>query len=234
MTRSLDYPEEERQEVYRAFAPDKEMRIYGRGIRRRLAPMLNNDRRWIELAYSLMFTLPGTPVLRYGDEIGMGDDLSLPERNSVRTTMQWSAEKHGGFSASANGRIPVPQISEGEFGYPKVNVHKQMLDPLSLLNWMERAIAARKECIEFGYGNYEVIPTEYPGVLAHVCRYKSGCTLAVHNLDEEAVAVVLDQDFQHMIEYFGDQRYEPVEVKTRRVQLGPFGYRWFRKSPLFL
>lgn len=226
--------EEERQDVYSAFAPDKNMQIYGRGIRRRLAPMMNNDRRRIELTYSLMFTLPGTPVMRYGDEIGMGEDLALPERNSVRTAMQWSAEKHGGFSASGSDRIPVPEISDGAFGYKAVSVHKQMLDPLSLLNWMERAIAARKECIEFGYGNYEVIPTEHPAVLAHVCRYKSGCALAVHNLGEEPVEVILDQDFGHLIEHFGDQQYEPVKGENRRVTLGPFGYRWFRKSSLFL
>lgn len=226
--------DEEREEVYKAFAPEKHMRIYGRGIRRRLAPMVNNNRQWMELVYSLMFTLPGTPVLRYGDEIGMGEDLSLPERNSVRTAMQWSSERHGGFSASREDTIVVPIISEGPFSYGAINVHKQLIDPLSFLNWMERVISARKECIEFGYGDYETIETDNPGVLIHICRYKAGEAIAVHNLTEEATAITLDQFSEHMIEYFGDQKYEPVSADEKQVQLGPYGYRWFRRSPLFL
>ena len=222
------------EEVYNAFAPDEHMQIYGRGIRRRLAPMLGNNRKWLELVYSLLFTLPGTPVLRYGDEIGMGDDLSLKERNSVRTAMQWSGENHGGFSACREATLPVPIITEGDFGYAKVNVHKQMLDPLSLLNWMERVISVRKECIEFGFGDYEVIPVDHPGVFVHVSRYKAGVAMAVHNLTDQPVTVILDKYFEHLIEYFGDQKYEPVSENNRQLQLGPFGYRWFRKSPLFL
>lgn len=226
--------EKQRNEVYSVFAPDDNMQIYGRGIRRRLAPMLNNNRKWMELVYSLLFTLPGSPVLRYGDEIGMGDDLSLKERNSVRTAMQWSGERHGGFSASEGDLLPVPIIEDGEFGYSKVNVHKQMLDPLSFLNWIERVVSVRKECIEFGYGEYEVIGVDHPGVFAHVSRYKGGAAMAVHNMTDQPVTVVLDKYFKHLIEYFGDQKYEPVSETNRQVQLGPFGYRWFRKSPLFL
>ena len=226
--------DKQREEVYKAFAPDEHMQIYGRGIRRRLAPMLGNNRKWLELVYSLLFTLPGTPVLRYGDEIGMGDDLSLKERNSVRTAMQWSGENHGGFSACRETTLPVPIIAEGDFGYAKVNVHKQMLDPLSLLNWVERVISVRKECIEFGFGDYEVISVDHPGVFAHVSRYKAGAAMAVHNLTDQPVTVILDKYFEHLIEYFGDQKYEPVQENNRQLQLGPFGYRWFRKSPLFL
>lgn len=226
--------DDERQEVFKAFAPEEEMQIYGRGIRRRLAPMLNNDRRWMELVYSLMFTLPGTPVLRYGDEIGMGDDLALPERNSVRTAMQWSDEKHGGFSAYHNGSIFIPVISEGEYGYREVNVHKQMRDPKSLLNWMDRVISARKECLEFGFGDYEIINADHPGVFAHACRYKNGIALALHNLTEKPCTVTLEEYFEHLIEQFSDQSYEPVKPGTKEIQLGPFGYRWFRKSALFL
>ena len=226
--------DKERKEVYDAFAPDENMRIYGRGIRRRLAPMLNNNRKWMELVNSLLFSLPGTPVLRYGDEIGMGDELSLPERNSVRTAMQWSFEKHGGFSATRAEKPVVPLLSGGPFGYEQLNVLQQMRDPLSFLNWMERTIAARKECIEFGYGNYEIIGTDHPGVLAHACRYKSGMALAIHNLTDEALTVTLEKYFEHLIEYLADQRYETVKAETCQVQLGPFGYRWFRMSRLFL
>jgi maltose alpha-D-glucosyltransferase / alpha-amylase len=224
----------ERQEVYNVFAPDENMQIYGRGIRRRLPPMLNNNRKWMELVYSLMLTLPGTPVLRYGDEIGMGDDLSLPERNSVRTAMQWSSEKNGGFSRAETKDIGVPIISKGTYGYEEVNVHKQMQDPLSFLNWMERLISVRKECIEFGYGNYEIINTDHPGVFAHVSRYKNGLALAVHNLTDQPVSVTLKTFSEHLIEYMSDQKYEPVVQAIKQLQLAPFGYRWFRKSPLFL
>ena len=131
-------------------------------------------------------------------------------------------------------QISVPFISEGTYAYKAVNVHKQMQDPLSFLNWMERAISVRKECIEFGYGDYEVIKTDHPGVFAHVSHYKSGLALAVHNLTDQAVTVTLKTYSEHLIEYLSDQKYEPVSEGIKQLQLGPFGYRWFRKSPLFL
>jgi maltose alpha-D-glucosyltransferase / alpha-amylase len=119
------------------------MQLYNRGIRRRLAPMLDSDRRRIELAYSLMFTLPGTPVVHYGDELGMGDDLLLPERKSVRNPMQWSTEPNAGFTKSEKPILPI--ISSGPFGYEHVNAAQQHRDPNSLLNWTERIIKMRKE-----------------------------------------------------------------------------------------
>jgi maltose alpha-D-glucosyltransferase / alpha-amylase len=227
----------ERDEVYSVFAPQEDMRIYGRGIRRRLAPMLNNNRKWMELVYSLLFSLPGSPVLRYGDEIGMGDDLSLPERSSVRTAMQWTTEKHGGFSSFADGKIPIPVIVDGDFGYKKVNVHDQMRDHSSFLNWIERIIAVRKECLEFGFGDYVIIQTNNPAVLAHSCHWENGQAIAIHNLEDKACEVVLDlkeKQSQHLIECFSDQQYEPFKTDSKHLKLGPYGYRWFRKSPLFL
>src|SRR5690606_3531872 len=119
----------------------------------------------MRMVYSLLFTLPGTPVLRYGDDIGMGEDLSLKERNSVRTAMQWSTQQHGGFSALKDEKLPIPVISEGEYGYHQVHAHNQMRQPGSLLNWMERAISARKECMEFGWGKYKIIKTDIPCIL---------------------------------------------------------------------
>src|SRR5690242_14314081 len=147
--------DEERQLVFDAFGPDPSMQLYDRGIRRRLAPMLGGDRRRLELAYSMMFTLPGTPVVRYGDEIGMGDDLSLPERNAARTPMQWSTEPQAGFSKKKRTILPV--ISEGPYGYEKVNVADQRRDPESMLNWTERIIRRRKECPEIGWGNFTIL-----------------------------------------------------------------------------
>lgn len=196
--------------------------------------MLKNNRKRMELVYSMMFSLPGTPVLRYGDEIGMGEDLKLKERNSVRTAMQWSDERNGGFSASKDKDIDTPVISKGDYGYAVVNVHKQMRDPLSFLNWMERAINARKECIEFGYGDYEILRVDHPAVFAHASHYNTGMALAIHNLTDQALTVTLDKYYDHLIEYLADQQYEPVQAKTKQLALGPFGYRWFRKSPLFL
>ena len=131
------------------------MQLYDRGIRRRLAPMLGGDRRRLELAYSLMCTLPGTPVIRYGDEIGMGDNLDLPERNCARTPMQWSTEPHGGFTKS--DKPCSPPIDKGPYGYEHVNVAKQRRDPNSLLNWTERIIRMRKEVPEVGWGDFKVI-----------------------------------------------------------------------------
>src|SRR3989440_6045333 len=149
--------EEEQQKVFERFAPNKDMQLYDRGIRRRLAPMPGGDRRWLELAYSLMFTLPGTPVVRYGDEIGMGDDLKLPERNCARTPMQWSTEPQAGFTA---GKKPVLRvIASGPYGYRHVNAADQRRDPNSMLNWTERIIRMRKEVPEIGWGGFEVLAT---------------------------------------------------------------------------
>src|SRR5256885_9669341 len=139
------------EKVFAALGPDPAMQLYERGIRRRLAPMLNGDRRRVELAYSLMFTLPGTPVVRYGDEIGMGDDLKLPERNCARTPMQWSTEPHAGFTKSAKPILPV--IDDGPYGYQHVNAAEQRRDPNSLLNCTERIIRMRKEVPEIGGGD---------------------------------------------------------------------------------
>jgi maltose alpha-D-glucosyltransferase/alpha-amylase len=170
----------QRAAVFAAFGPDKSMQLYDRGIRRRLAPMLQGDRRRIELAYSLMFTLPGTPVLRYGDEIAMGDDLSLPERNCARTPMQWSTEPQAGFTKSRKPVLPV--ISDGPFGYPHVNVAQQRRDANSMLNWMERIIRMRKEIPEVGWGDFEFIATRDPAVLVIRYDWRNNSVLFLHNL----------------------------------------------------
>lgn len=208
------------------------MRIYGRGIRRRLAPLLNNDRRQIELLHSLLFSLPGTPVMRYGDEIGMGDDLSLKERNSVRTAMQWTEEPNGGFSSIAPYNIKIPVIGDGEFGYPNINVHKQLRDPNSLLNLIKRMIDARMLCKEFGSGKYEFLRTGHKGILAHYCVFENRLSLAVHNITNEEVKIKLpldDEKLAHLLECLGDQTYESIDP-ARGLRLAPYGYRWFRKS----
>lgn len=142
----------ERQECFAAFGPEPEMQLYERGIRRRLAPMLGGDRRRIELAYALQFSLPGTPVLRYGEEIGMGEDLTLPGRYAIRTPMQWSDGPNAGFSSAPKPRLVRPVITGGAYGYETVNVDAERNDSSSLLAWFERMLRALRECPESGDG----------------------------------------------------------------------------------
>jgi maltose alpha-D-glucosyltransferase / alpha-amylase len=222
--------EEERQEVFDAFGPEPAMQLYGRGIRRRLAPMLGGDRRRLEMAYSLLFTLPGTPVIRYGDEIGMGDDLSLPERDAIRTPMQWSGERNAGFSAARSSDLVVPVVGRGEFGYRRVNVADQRRDQSSLLNWFVRMIRARKECPEFGIGSCRVIPSGSPRVLVLVSEAATGTALAVHNLSDRPDPVRLELDPRWRLEeWFADGEYQDEERRAEgNVDVGPYGYRWFR------
>lgn len=221
--------EPERQEIFAVFAPEERMQIFDRGIRRRLAPMLGNDRRRLELAYSLLFSLPGTPLLRYGDEIGMGEDLSLEGRESVRTPMQWSDTDNAGFSRASADALTRPVIAEGEYRYHQVNVAQQQRDPNSLLNWMERLISIRKQCPEFGLGNWHLVETDCESVFAHYCEWEGRKVIAVHNLAKDSCIVTLKSfkgELKHAIELFGDRLYEFPE--RNNLELEGFGYRWFR------
>jgi len=223
--------EAERADVFEAFGPDENMRLYGRGIRRRLAPMLGGDRARIELAYSLQFTLPGTPVLRYGEEIGMGDDLGLPERNAIRTPMQWSDADGGGFSTAAPDSMIRPLITDGRFGCQTVNVARQRTDAGSLLSWFERMIHTARECPETGLGEYEVLPVEAPAVLALRFTAPTGIVLFVHNLGEQEVTLDVGRQpgqRQDPVEMFSDHDYPPAGSDLGSVELGRYGYRWFR------
>lgn len=222
----------QQDEIAAVLAPDKEkMWIFDRGIRRRFAPMMDGDPRRLQLAYSLMLTLPGTPVLNYGEELGMGDDLSLEERNPARTPMQWSSEPNAGFSDAPAEKLILPIIMEGKYGYKQLNVIKQQRDPKSLLNWMERAIHMRKECPEFGWGTWQIIDTGNPSVLAHHCEWRSGVVMAVHNLAKEACTVTLKLkhgEGKHLIDLLCDQPYEANEGTSHNIKLEGYGFRWFR------
>jgi maltose alpha-D-glucosyltransferase/alpha-amylase len=219
----------QRARVFAAFAPDKRMLLYDRGIRRRLAPMLGNDRRRIELANSLLFTLPGTPVLRYGDEIGMGDDLDLPERYSVRTPMQWSSHQHGGFTT---GRRPIRHVIDDPiYGYRQVNVADQRRDPNSLLNWTERIIRTRKECAELGWGDWKIVPRLPDGVLGIRYDWSGRATIVLHNFRDQPVTVRLrvdDADGGRLVNLLSPALSEADESGRHLIELEAYGYRWLR------
>jgi maltose alpha-D-glucosyltransferase/alpha-amylase len=224
----------QREAVFAAFGPEKSMQLYDRGIRRRLAPMLQGDRRRLELAYSLMFTLPGTPVLRYGDEIGMGDDLSLPERNGARTPMQWSTEPQAGFTKNSKPILPV--ISDGPFGYPHVNAAQQRRDPNSMLNWMERIIRMRKEIPEAGWGDFEFIATRDAAVLGIRYDWRNNSVLFLHNLAstprEVRFAIGLDTPDQTLVNVLSEDHSRPDRRGRHCTLLEAYGYRWYRVGGL--
>jgi maltose alpha-D-glucosyltransferase/alpha-amylase len=225
--------EKQRQAVFAAFGPDKDMQLYNRGIRRRLAPMLQGDRRRLELAYSLMMGLPGTPVLRYGDEIGMGENLRLPERNCARTPMQWSGERQGGFTKSEKPILPV--ISGGAYGFEHVNVAQQRRDPDSLMNWMERMIRMRKEAPEVGWGEFTVLQTRKPEVLAIRYDWRNNSVVVVHNLSAEPREVLLDvgvEDSGCLVNLLSQEISDADAAGKHRLLLEPYGYRWYRVGGL--
>jgi maltose alpha-D-glucosyltransferase / alpha-amylase len=219
----------QRQRVFEAFGPDTTMQLYDRGIRRRIAPMLDNDRRRLELAFSLLFSLPGTPMMLYGDEIGMGDDLSLPERESARTPMQWTSEKHGGFTLSDR---PVQKvIDDPVFGYQRVNVADERRDPDSMLNWTERVIRMRKECPEISWGDFVVVRTSCRSVLALRYDWRNTSMLTLHNFSRDPVRAAFTVDVPRgncLVDVFSNKHSDGDESHRHEIDLEPFAWRWFR------
>jgi len=219
---------DERRRVFAAFGPDETMQLYNRGIRRRIAPMLGGDRRRLELAFSLLFSLPGTPMMLYGDEIGMGDDLSLPERECARTPMQWTNEPHGGFTRSDR---PIQRvIDDRKYGYTAVNVADQRRDPHSLLNWTERVIRMRKECPEISWGEIEVLSTSASEVLAIRFDWRGTALVTLHNFADRHVKPVFDLKGARadlLVNVF-DDRNSTGRSGRHTVDLEPYGWRWFR------
>jgi maltose alpha-D-glucosyltransferase/alpha-amylase len=225
--------DEQRQTVFANFAPEADMQLYGRGIRRRLPAMLGGDRRRLELAYSLMLTLPGTPVFRYGDEIGMGENLRLPERNCARTPMQWSTEPQGGFTKNEKPILPV--ISEGLYGFQHVNVSQQRRDPNSLLNWMERVIRMRKEVPEVGWGEFVVLKTRSPEVLAIRYDWRNNSVVFMHNLGASPCEVRLDvgvENSQCLVNLLSSDSSTAEANGKHCILLESYGYRWYRVGGL--
>jgi maltose alpha-D-glucosyltransferase/alpha-amylase len=201
------------------------------GIRRRLAPLMENSRRRMELMNSLLFTMPGTPVLYYGDEIGMGDNVYLGDRNGVRTPMQWSSDRNGGFSRCDPSRLFFPAVMDPVFGYEAINVEAQERYPFSLLHWMKRMIALRKQHPVFGRGTIEFIATANRKVLTYVRRYERDLVLCVANLARTVQPVEIDlAQFAGLtpVELMGQTEFPRISEQPYFLTLAPYGFYWFQ------
>jgi maltose alpha-D-glucosyltransferase/alpha-amylase len=218
---------EERRRAFAAFGPEPRMQLFDRGLRRRLAPMLGGDPRRLALAYSLLFTLPGTPVLWYGEELGMGEDLSLEGRAAVRTPMQWSSERHAGFSAAEPFR---PVVASGPFACDRVNVAAQRRDADSLLNRVERMIRLRKECPEIGCGTARLLDGGARSVLALRYEWRGSVMVVVHNLSSGGVEASLDAGAagaRSLVDALSGGRVGGDGSGRFRVALPGHGHCWF-------
>jgi maltose alpha-D-glucosyltransferase/alpha-amylase len=225
--------DEERDYMYRAYARDAQARI-NLGIRRRLAPLLGNNRRRIELMVGLLMSLPGTPVLYYGDEIGMGDNIYLGDRNSVRTPMQWSSDRNAGFSRANPQKLYLPVIIDPEYHYEAVNVEAQQNNPNSLLWWMKRIIDLRKRHKAFGRGSMEFLFPDNPKILAFIRRYGDETILVVANLSRFTQYTELHlQTYAGLVpvEMFGRVEFPVIHKGPYPVMLGPHGFVWYMLQP---
>jgi maltose alpha-D-glucosyltransferase/alpha-amylase len=227
--------DDERDYMYEEYAKDPRMKL-NLGIRRRLMPLLDNGRDEYELMHAILFSLPGSPVLYYGDEIGMGDNIFLGDRDGVRTPMQWTGDRNGGFSRADFAQLYLPPLMDPVYGYQAVNVEAQLRQPHSLLRWLRRLIALRKQHPVFGLGTYEVVRAENPRIFTHIRTYEDDIVLCVHNLARSAQAVELDLSrFEGMIpvEMFGQSAFPRIGELPYLLTLGPRGFYWFqlRKDP---
>ena len=222
--------DEERDYMYQEYAKDARMRL-NLGIRRRLAPLVDNDRRQIELLNSMLLTLPGSPVLYYGDEIGMGDNIFLGDRNGVRTPMQWSGDRNAGFSRAGPSRLYQAVLLDPNYHYQAVNVESQLRSPTSLLNWLRRLIRARKKYPVFGRGSLKFVPCENRRVVAYLREYQEQTVLVVNNLSAFAQPAALDlQSFRGRvpIEILGNHEFPVIGDQPYFLSLSPHSFFWFR------
>jgi maltose alpha-D-glucosyltransferase/alpha-amylase len=214
--------------MYYTYAHDPKMRR-NIGIARRLAPLLDNDRRKIELLNSLVFTMPGSPIIYYGDEIAMGDNIQLKDRDGVRTPMQWTRDRNAGFSTCDAAQLYLPVVTDPVYGYQSINVETQKEMPHSILQWMRRVIAVRKRHPAFGRGMMTFLRPANDKVLAYLRRHERAALLLVHNLAGTAQSVELDlRDFAGAapVELLGGSRFPVVTERPYALTLGPYGYYW--------
>jgi maltose alpha-D-glucosyltransferase/alpha-amylase len=222
--------DDERDYMYDEYAKDPRMKL-NLGIRRRLGPLLEGGRDEVELMTAILFSLPGSPILYYGDEIGMGDNIYLGDRDGVRTPMQWTGDRNGGFSRADFARLYLPPLMDPVYGFQAVNVEAQLRAPSSLLRWLRRFIELRKQHPVFGLGTYEPVWPINPKIFAHVRTYEDDIVLCVHNLARSAQFVELDLSrFAGMVpeEMFGRTRFPAVGELPYLLTLGPRGFFWFQ------
>lgn len=219
----------ERKEVFSKFAPDKNMQIYGRGIRRRWPPMAENDLDRVKMSMSLLISLPGTPVIRYGEEIGMGDDLNLPERRSVRTVMQWSDGDNAGFSELPPQAMHYPLIRMGEYNFKEVNVKAQKKEPKSLWNTVKGLLQLRKKWqSSFAHGQFHLVTPGHESLLAYMYTNSEGALLVVHNLSDKKISSELAMAFDNLSDFkqiVGDAEVRVADSQVH-LKLGRYGYSW--------
>jgi len=225
--------DDERDYMYAEYAKDPRMKI-NLGIRRRLAPLLDNGRDEMELMHAILFSLPGSPVLYYGDEIGMGDNVYLGDRDGVRTPMQWTGDRNAGFSHADFAQLYAPLLMDPVYGYQAVNVESELRNPSSFLRWLRRFIELRKEHPVFGLGTYDPIPPSNPRVFAHIRTYQDDIALCVHNLARTAQAVELDlsaYEGHQPVEMLGNSRFPRIGELPYLLTLAPRGFFWFLLVP---
>ncbi|TDD13861.1 trehalose synthase [Kribbella turkmenica] len=223
--------DEERQEVFDAFGPEESMQLYGRGLRRRLPPMLGNDPARLKMVYSLLFSMPGTPVLFYGEEIGMGENLAVEGRNAVRTPMQWTADANGGFSVAEPTDLTAP-LPDGDYSPEHVNVASQRRDPDSLMSWIKLLAQRYRECPELSWGECTVLEHESPSVFAHRSDCEGGTIVAVHNFAAEparaTLAIAGAGVGVRAVDLLCDGTEDIGPDGTFELDLEPYGCRWLR------
>ncbi len=219
--------EEERQFLWDFYAPNPRMRL-NLGIRRRLAPLMNGDTHKIELLYAILFSLPGAPIIYFGDEIGMGDNIWLKDRDGVRTPMQWSAGTNAGFSKRTDGKLYLPLIDEGEYSYRKLNVEQQVNDPDSLFHRLRKLIAIRKKYEVFGSQNLEIILKENPAIFAVQRRMEQENFICLHNLSENPQAVKLPQHSYEILHQSENQSPVNLSLEDLSIQLDAYTYIWLK------
>jgi len=219
--------------MYREYARDPRMRI-NVGIRRRLAPLMENGRRQIEMMNALLMSLPGTPIVYYGDELGMGDNVYLGDRNGVRTPMQWSGDRNAGFSEAEVAALYSPVIADPPYSYHTVNVAAQERTPTSLLRWMRRLIGVRKRFQAFGRGTFEALDPNNRRVLVFIRRYRDEVILCVNNLSRFAQFVELDlREFTGCVplELWGETVFPVIGDLPYLLTLGPHNFLWYQLLP---